>query len=69
MKSQDLDIALKTLREVKSKSSKNLRYGFELGWEDFIKIMQFLSPKSFGTRIQNRIIEKNNFIKVNPSDG
>ena len=29
--------------------------------------MQFLSPKSFGTRIQNRIIEKNNFTKTNAS--
>lgn len=30
--------------------------------------MQFLSPKSFGTRIQDRIIEKNQFKKTNPSD-
>lgn len=67
MTSQELDIALKTLREIKSNSSQDLRYGFNLDWEDFIKVMQFLSPKSFGTRIQNRIIEKNNFTKVNPS--
>jgi hypothetical protein len=68
MTSQELDIALKTLREVKLNSSQDLRYGFDLNWEDFIKVMQFLSPKSFGTRIQNRIIEMNNFTKVNPSD-
>jgi hypothetical protein len=66
--SLEIDIALKTLREVKLNSSKDLRYGFDLNWEDFIKIMQFLSPKSFGTRIQNRIIELNEFTKVNPSD-
>jgi len=68
MTSQELDIALKALREVKLNSTQDLRYGFDLNWEDFIKVMQFLSPKSFGTRIQNRIIEKNNFTKVNPSD-
>lgn len=66
--SADLDIALKTLREVKLSSSKDLRYGFEMDWVDFIKVMQFLSPKSFGTRIQNRIIERNSFTKVNPSE-
>lgn len=66
--SGELDIALEILRNVKLKSSQDLRYGFDLDWEDFIKVMQFLSPKSFGTRIQNRIIEKNNLIKVNPSE-
>lgn len=67
MTSQDLEIALKTLREVKLKSSEDPKYGFDLKWDDFINIMQFLSPKSFGTRIQNRIIEKNMFVKENPS--
>ncbi|AFL83158.1 hypothetical protein Belba_0500 [Belliella baltica DSM 15883] len=68
MTSQEIEIALKTLREIKLNSTKDLRYGFDLNWEDFIKIMQFLSPKSFGTRIQNRIIEFNDFEKVNPSE-
>lgn len=67
MNTTDLDIALKTLREIKTKSSNDLRFGFDLEWNNFIKVMQFLSPKSFGTRIQNRIIENNNCLKTNPS--
>lgn len=64
----DIDIALNTLREIKEESIKDKRYGFEDEWEIFIKKMQFLSPKSFGTHIQNRIIEKNEFTKTNASD-
>jgi len=63
----EMEIALKILREIKEESSQNDRYGFDDDWEFFIMKMQFLSPKSFGTRIQNRIIEKNKFPKTNPS--
>jgi len=63
-----IEIALQILREIKKDSSKDSRYGFDDDWNSFIKKMQFLSPKSFGTRIQNRIIEKNNFDKVGASD-
>ena len=64
---KEIENALAVLREVKSESSKNDRYGFEDEWNVFLKKMQFLSPKAFGTRIQNRIIEKNNFNKVKAS--
>lgn len=63
----EIEKALQILREIKENSSENPRYGFEDDWNTFIKKMQFLSPKSFGTRIQNRIIEKNDFIKTNAS--
>jgi len=63
-----IEIALQILREIKEDSSKNSKYGFNDDWNTFIKKMQFLSPKSFGTRIQNRIIEKNNFEKVSASE-
>jgi hypothetical protein len=62
-----IEKALQILREIKENSSIDLRYGFEDDWNTFIRKMQFLSPKSFGTRIQNRIIEKNDFIKSNAS--
>lgn len=64
---EQLEIALEILREIKLDSNLDARYGFDDDWVTFMKKMQFLSPKSFGTRIQNRIIEKNNFDKVNPS--
>lgn len=63
-----IEIALQILREIKKNSSKDSKYGFNDDWNSFIKKMQFLSPKSFGTRIQNRIIEKNNFEKVSASE-
>lgn len=59
-----IEIALQILREIKENSSKDTKYGFNDEWTTFIKKMQFLSPKAFGTRIQNRIIEKNEFEKV-----
>lgn len=62
-----IEIALQILREIKEDSSKDSKYGFNDDWNTFIKKMQFLSPKSFGTRIQNRIIEKNNFKIVSAS--
>lgn len=63
----EIEIALKILRQIKEESSLNDRYGFDEDWASFIMKMQFLSPKSFGTRIQNRIIEKNNFNRTNAS--
>ena len=63
----EIEKALQILREIKENSSMDLRYGFDDDWNSFIKKMQFLTPKSFGTRIQNRIIEKNDFAKTNAS--
>ncbi len=63
----EFEKALNILREIKSESSKNPKYGFDDDWIVFIQKMQFLSPKAFGTRIQNRIILKNGFEKVNAS--
>jgi hypothetical protein len=63
----EIEKALQILREIKENSSKNSNYGFDDDWNTFIKKMQFLSPKSFGTRIQNRIIKRNGFIQTNAS--
>lgn len=63
----DFEKAFKILREIKSEASKNPEFGFDDDWITFIQKMQFLSPKAFGTRIQNRIILKNGFEKVNAS--
>ena len=40
------------------------RYGFDDEWSIFIKKVLALSPKSYGTKIQNRIIEKNGLSSV-----
>jgi hypothetical protein len=40
------------------------RYGFDDEWSIFIKKILALSPKSYGTKIQNRIIEKNGLSSV-----
>ena len=63
----NFDEALKILREIKQEASKDPEYGFDDDWNTFIQKMHFLSPKAFGTRIQNRIVLKNNFKKVNAS--
>lgn len=64
----EIDKALQILRQIKLESNKDDKYAFSDDWNTFIKKMQFLSPKSFGTRIQNRIIDKNGLDKTNPTD-
>jgi DNA-binding ferritin-like protein (Dps family) len=51
--------------------SKDPRYGFNDNWNTFIKKVLALSPKSYGTKIQNRIMEKNNLqsVKANEDKG
>jgi len=61
-----LDIFYQLKRE-----SNDKRYGFDDNWKTFIKKIMFLSPKSYGTKIQNRIIEKNGLevVKANEDKG
>jgi hypothetical protein len=51
--------------------STDPRYGFDDEWNTFIKKVLALSPKSYGTKIQNRIMEKNNLesVKANEDKG
>ncbi len=49
-------------------NSKDPRYGFDDNWNTFIKKVLALSPKSYGTKIQNRIMEKNNLESVKASE-
>jgi len=53
------------------RNSKDPRYGFNDNWNTFIKKVLALSPKSYGTKIQNRIMEKNNLesVKANEDKG
>jgi len=44
------------------------RYGFDDKWSIFIKKVLALSPKSYGTKIQNRIIEKNGLSSVKANE-
>lgn len=63
MLNEELNDFLKTFYEIKDKStSKN--YGFNDDWNIFVKKILPLSPKSYGTKIQNRIIFKNDLQQV-----
>jgi len=48
--------------------SKDEDFGFDDEWLLFLKKMCLLSPKSYGTKIQNRVIIRNNFNKVSQKD-
>ena len=48
--------------------SKAAAFGFEDDWQTFIKKMILLSPKAYGTKIQNRIMHKNGLSAVSASD-
>lgn len=63
----DLNELLEAFYEIKSKST-NPEFGFSDDWITFVKKMVFLSPKSRGSRIQNRIIKLNNGESVSSSD-
>lgn len=63
----ELDNFLKIFYQLK-KNSINSKYGFDDEWNIFIKKILALSPKSYGTKIQNRIIEKNNLLSVKANE-
>ena len=58
MKEAELNSFLEKFYKLK-KESIEPRYGFDDKWDTFIKKILMLSPKSYGTKIQNRVIEKN----------
>jgi hypothetical protein len=63
----ELDNFLKIFYQLKENSIDS-RYGFDDEWNIFIKKVLALSPKSYGTKIQNRIIEKNNLSSVKANE-
>lgn len=67
MEEKELDEFLYNFYKLK-KASKDKRYGFNDNFDLFIKMILFLSPRSYGTKIENRFIEKNNFKKVSSNE-
>jgi hypothetical protein len=67
---EELNGFLKTFYEIKEQSISKT-YGFDDEWNIFIKKVLPLSPKSFGTKIQNRVIFKNALqqVKANEDKG
>lgn len=59
----DIDDFLEYFYKLKT-YSKEEQYGFDDKWEVFIKKILFLSPKSYGTKIENRLIFKHKLNKV-----
>ena len=70
MTNEELNSFLKAFYHLKSESISET-YGFDDEWETFIKKVLPLSPKSYGTKIQNRIIFNNNLepVKANQNKG
>ncbi len=67
MTNDELNDFLRIFHQLKEKSI-DPRYGFDDDWDIFIKKILALSPKSYGTKIQNRIIEKNNLVHVKANE-
>lgn len=59
---------VKTQNNIRQQAHQNKELGFDWELEDFINLMRVLPPQNYGTRIQNRIIKKLNFIKCNQKD-
>ncbi|WP_130536986.1 hypothetical protein [Thiomicrorhabdus indica] len=70
MTNEELDIFLRTFYEIKEQSVSG-SYGFDDNWNIFIKKILALSPKSYGTKIQNRVIFQNDLkhVKANEDKG
>jgi len=70
MTNEELNHFLKIFYLIKEKSIDE-NYGFEDEWSMFIKKILPLSPKSYGTKIQNRIVSKNDLqqVKANENKG
>jgi hypothetical protein len=60
--------ALKTQTEVRTLVLKNKNIGSSLSIRDFIIVMQMLTPQSYGSRVQNRLINQLGFIPIESKD-
>ena len=53
---------------IRTEAHNNKELGFDKDLKDFINLMRCLPPQNYGTRIQNRIIQKLKFKKLKASD-
>lgn len=58
-----------TKRNEFKKLLKNRKeYGFEWDWNDYLKTLHlFLTPQSYGSKIQNRLLKELNLVKIGAS--
>lgn len=54
------------MKYIKEQSKGNPEFAFDEDLSFFLKIMKFLTPQSYGSRVQNKLIESLNFKKVDP---
>ncbi len=60
----EIDQALQVMKYIKEKSKNNPEFVFDKELSFFLKVMKFLTPQSYGSRVQNKLIESLNFTKV-----
>ena len=61
---EQIDEALEIMKYIKEQSKGNPEFGFDEDLSFFLKTMKFLTPQSYGSRVQNKLIESLNFTKV-----
>lgn len=61
---EQVDSALEIMRYFKESSDGKPEFGYDLSLNFFLKIMKFLTPQSYGSRIQNKLIKSLGFSKV-----
>jgi hypothetical protein len=66
MTNEELNNFVEVFYTIKAES-KAATFGFADDWQTFIKKMILLSPKSYGTKIQNRVMDKNGLCAVSAS--
>ena len=65
---QELKIKKKDIVQIVEEINKNNYWGYEESWEYFILGMSFLSPQSYGAKIQNRLVNQLMLEKVRPGE-
>ena len=55
-------------KDIRELAYKNKNLGFDWNLNDFINLMRLLPPQNYGTRIENRIINKLNLKKINANE-
>jgi hypothetical protein len=55
---EEITTALRVLNEVRTESAGNPLYGFEDNFDDFVTKLLFLTPQSYGARLQAYLIKR-----------
>ena len=66
--SNDINLALLTIKKVRDFSNGNPRYGFNDDFDTFIMKMMCLTPQSYGARLQKYLIERFGFSSIPARD-